>query len=103
MDSGGNAPSAKKSTASVSWLTAGLPPVTRTIPAGVAYTAGWMFEVVYKALRLKSEPRMTRFLARELSTAHWFNLEAARRDLGFEPAVSLEEGMKRLKASLANH
>ena len=37
---------------------------------------------------------MTRFLARELSTAHWYNLDAARRDLGYSPQVGIEEGLQ---------
>ena len=40
---------------------------------------------------------MTRFLAHELSTAHWFNIDAARRDLGYQPRVSIEEGLRRLE------
>ena len=43
---------------------------------------------------------MTRFVARELATAHWFNISAAKRDLGYHPRVSIDEGMKRLAASL---
>ena len=43
---------------------------------------------------------MTRFLARELSTAHWYNLDAARRDLGYSPQVSIEEGLRRLSESI---
>ena len=43
---------------------------------------------------------MTRFLARELSTAHWYNLDAARRDLGYSPRVSIEEGLRRLAESM---
>ncbi len=43
---------------------------------------------------------MTRFLARELATAHWFDLAAARRDLLYEPRVSIEEGLRRLEAWL---
>ena len=42
---------------------------------------------------------MTRFLARELSTAHWYNLTAARRDLGYAPEVTIEEGLARLARS----
>ena len=42
------------------------------------------------------EPLMTRFLVDQLCTAHWFNIEAARRDLGYEPTVSIVEGLKRL-------
>lgn len=76
---------------------AGMPPVTRTIPRGVAYAAGWFWEMAYTCFRLEGEPRMTRFLARELSTAHWFDIGAARRDLGYEPKISTDEGMHRLE------
>ncbi len=78
---------------------ADLPPVERTLPTGVAYAAGAVLEVCHRVLQLEGEPRMTRFLARELSTAHWFDLTAARRDLGYAPKVSLEEGLRRLRAS----
>jgi nucleoside-diphosphate-sugar epimerase len=77
-----------------------LPPVTRTVPARAAEFAGGLCEGVYRALRLRSEPPMTRFLARELATAHWFNLNAARRDLGYTPRVSTAEGLRRLEAWL---
>jgi len=80
---------------------AGLPPVTKAVPVGVAHAAGWLCETVYGLLRIQAEPPMTRFLASELSTAHWFNITAARRDLGYEPTVSLEEGLRRLRASFA--
>ena len=39
---------------------------------------------------------MPRFLARELSSSHWFDISAARHDLGYQAAVGLEEGMERL-------
>lgn len=80
--------------------TAGLPPIARTVPAGLAYTAGLLLEIVYKVLSIESEPPMTRFLAKQLSTAHWFDISAARQDLGYRPTVSLEEGFKRLEESL---
>src|SRR5262249_51454821 len=50
---------------------AGLPPVTRSMPVWAALTAGWLLEGLSSLLGLSSEPPMTRFLARELSTAHW--------------------------------
>jgi len=77
--------------------TADVPPVEKTIPPWLAYGAGWLMEAVYGLFRIKDEPRMTRFLARELSTAHWFDVSAATRDLGYEPKVSIEEGMQRLR------
>jgi nucleoside-diphosphate-sugar epimerase len=79
----------------------GLPPVSRTISPELAYALGWMLEKTYAALRIKSEPRLTRFVARELSTAHWFDISAARRDFGYQPTVSLDTGMERLQAWLA--
>jgi nucleoside-diphosphate-sugar epimerase len=51
-------------------------------------------------LHIKSEPRLTRFVARELSTAHWFNISAARRDFAYQPLVSIDTGMERLQAWL---
>lgn len=74
----------------------GLPPVTRVISPQLAYAAGWLLEKTYTLLRLSGEPPMTRFVARELSTAHWFDLSAARRDFGHQPQVSFAEGMERL-------
>jgi nucleoside-diphosphate-sugar epimerase len=79
---------------------ADLPPLTRSIPARVAWLVGLVFELVHRGLGLRAEPLMTRFLARELATSHWFDTTAARRDLGWEPEVGLEEGLRRLRASL---
>jgi nucleoside-diphosphate-sugar epimerase len=77
-----------------------LPPVQRTISPRVAYGAGALLELAYRVLPLKGEPRLTRFLVEELCTAHWFNIGAARRELGYAPIVSIEEGLRRLHASL---
>jgi nucleoside-diphosphate-sugar epimerase len=73
-----------------------LPPVTRSVPTGVAWLAGSVLEATHRAFRLEGEPRMTRFLAHQLSTAHWFNIEAARRDLGYSPKITLDEGLRKL-------
>lgn len=40
---------------------------------------------------------MTRFVAKELSTSHWFNISRAKKDLGYSPKISTKEGLKRLK------
>jgi len=75
---------------------AGLPRETRSVPAGVAYAVGAVLETLFRIVGAKREPPMTRFVARQLSTAHWFDPAAARQDLGYDPAVSLDEGMERL-------
>ena len=73
----------------------------RKIPPAVAYGAGAVLETIYRFFRLSGEPRMTRFVARELSTAHWFDLGAARRDFDYRPVVSFDEGIERLREWLA--
>jgi nucleoside-diphosphate-sugar epimerase len=80
----------------------GLPPVTRCISPRLAYFAGTLLEGAYRLLRLPGEPRMTRFVAKELSTAHWFDLSAARRDFDFAPQVSFDQGIERLRRWLAS-
>jgi 2-alkyl-3-oxoalkanoate reductase len=77
-----------------------LPPVTRTVPPWAAALAGAALEGLYRTIHIPSEPPMTRFLAHELSTAHWFNIEAARRDLGYQPRISIDEGLQRLERAL---
>jgi len=39
---------------------------------------------------------MTRFLADQLATSHYFDISKARRELGYEPRVSTEEGLERM-------
>jgi nucleoside-diphosphate-sugar epimerase len=43
---------------------------------------------------------MTRFLAAQLGTSHFFNISRARRELSYTPQVSTAEGMRRLGAWL---
>jgi nucleoside-diphosphate-sugar epimerase len=80
----------------------GKPPVKRSIPPGLAYALGALLELIYRTFHFKSEPRMTRYLAQELSHARWFDISAAKRDLGYRPRVSTEEGLKRLKEWLSS-
>jgi nucleoside-diphosphate-sugar epimerase len=79
---------------------AGLPAPTRSVPPGLAWAVGGLLEAVYGLFGVKSEPPMTRFVASQLSTAHWFDISAIRRDLGYAPAISIDEGMARLAAAL---
>jgi nucleoside-diphosphate-sugar epimerase len=78
---------------------AGLPPVTRAVSVWKAKLAGRVLEWVYRVLRLPGEPPMTRFVASQMSTSHWYDIGAARRDLEYVPAVSIEEGLRRLEES----
>lgn len=78
-----------------------LPPVNGSISPAAARFIGAVCEWLWGTFRLKGEPPMTRFVASELSTAHWFDISAARRDLGYMPEVTIEEGLQRLHSWLA--
>jgi nucleoside-diphosphate-sugar epimerase len=80
---------------------AGLPPVIRHVPYRAAFIAGVVFEGIWTILRLSGEPPMTRFVAREMATSHWFNISAARQDLGYSPEISIDEGLVRLREWLS--
>jgi nucleoside-diphosphate-sugar epimerase len=78
---------------------AGAPPVTKHLSFKAAYRIGAACERLWPLLRLRGEPPMTRFLAEQLSTTHWYSMEPARRDFGYVPAVSFDEGITRLKVA----
>ena len=79
----------------------GKPPVGKTISPKAAYAAGAVLETVFKLLKISREPPMTRFVAKELASSHWFDITAAKKDLGYAPKVSTEEGLRRLAQSLS--
>lgn len=76
---------------------AGLPPVKGSVSARTAFLAGRCFESVYRFFGIQKEPPMTGFAAKELATAHWFDISRAKQDLGYSPVVSTREGLMRLK------
>lgn len=79
------------------WLAAaGLPPVKKHVPKRVAFVAADACEALWRALGLTSEPPLTRFLVIALTTAHWFDISAAKRELGWQPKVKMEDGMERV-------
>ncbi|GAA4917044.1 nucleoside-diphosphate-sugar epimerase [Actinomycetospora succinea] len=82
----------------------GLPPVRGTVPRPVAVAAGAAVEATWRVLggfTDLGEPPMTRFLARQLATTHWFDISAARRDLGYRPRFDVDAGLDRLARALA--
>ncbi|TFC50460.1 NAD-dependent epimerase/dehydratase family protein [Cryobacterium sp. TMT1-21] len=78
---------------------AGVPAPAWRVPAGVARGAGSLIEAAWRIRSGADEPPMTRFLAEQLSTAHWFDQRRTRAELRWAPAVSLDEGFRRLAAA----
>jgi nucleoside-diphosphate-sugar epimerase len=75
-------------------------PVKRQISLGAATTIGALCEGMWRILPLRGEPPMTRFVAAELAKDHWFDISAAKRDLGYSPRISMAEGTLALIAHL---
>ncbi len=79
---------------------AGLPPVTRRAPVGPVLSAARLLERLRRLPLTRHLPPLM-FLVEQASTAHWFDISAARCDLGYRPRVSTAEGLARLTAHLA--
>ncbi|KQO99704.1 NAD-dependent epimerase/dehydratase family protein [Leifsonia sp. Leaf264] len=75
---------------------AGAPAPRWSVPASVARTAGGVVEAAWRVRPGVDEPPMTRFLAEQLSTAHWFDQRATRAELRWTPTVTIDEGLERL-------
>ena len=74
----------------------GQPPPRLRIPRRVAFVAGMAIERLWSAQGRTDDPPMTSFLAEQLATAHWFDQRSTREALKWKPAVSLDEGFRRL-------
>ncbi|UPT75523.1 MAG: NAD-dependent epimerase/dehydratase family protein [Elusimicrobiota bacterium] len=75
---------------------AGLPPVKKRMPKSLAYALAAACEGIWRTLGLSSEPPLTKFLVDAFTTAHWFDVSAAKRELGWRPKVKIEDGMARV-------
>jgi nucleoside-diphosphate-sugar epimerase len=76
--------------------TTGMEVDIQTISPRIAQTAGAVFETIWGFLKLKSEPPLTRWSAEHLSTAHWYDISAAKRDLGYRADISITDGLNQM-------
>lgn len=75
---------------------AGMEVDIQAVSPGIAITAGTLIGSTWKMLGLRSDPPLTRWSAEHLSTAHWYDISAAKRDLEYTAEISIAEGLKRL-------
>jgi nucleoside-diphosphate-sugar epimerase len=73
----------------------GVAPVRRKISARVARMLATVAETAWRAGGFKSDPPLTRFLAEEMATDHYFDISAARRELGYAPSLTVWEATER--------
>jgi len=74
----------------------GAPPVDKHLSFRTAYAIGAVCEAAWTVLPLRGEPPLTRFLAEQLATAHWYDMGPATRDFGYVPKVTIADGLVRL-------
>ena len=75
---------------------AGVDASPREVPLRAALAMGGLVERAWRIARRTDEPPLTRFLAEQLGTAHWFDPRPARDDLGWTSPVSIDDGLARL-------
>jgi nucleoside-diphosphate-sugar epimerase len=75
----------------------GAPRPRVVLPYRLAYLAAWAMEKTYGALRIKSRPLLTRMVVELFSTHQGFPIDKARRELGYEPQVDFDEGLRRVQ------
>lgn len=74
----------------------GAPAVDKHLSFRTAHAIGAVCEAAWTVLPLKGEPPLTRFLAEQLATTHWYDMTPATHDFGYVPKVTIEEGLRRL-------
>jgi nucleoside-diphosphate-sugar epimerase len=66
-----------------------------SVPYPVAYSAAAVCEAILKLFRSKKPPIITRYRIANVGKDYHFSIKKARAKLGFQPRVSLDEGMER--------
>lgn len=80
-----------------------IPRLEKKVSERAAYGIGYVLEKVYTLLKKNEEPPMTRFVAEQLAKSHYFSHQKAKNDLGYQPIVSYEQGMKNLFTWIKNN
>ena len=76
---------------------AGIEVEIQAISPLLAKAAGTLLETGWKIFAIKSEPPLTRWSAEHLSTAHWYDISAAKKDLAYTAEVSIAQGLEILE------
>jgi len=69
-----------------------------SVPMSLAAPAGGLVERFWARTHRTDDPPITRFLAEQLGTAHWFDPRPAANDLDYQAVVSIDQGLARLAA-----
>ncbi|WLR51153.1 NAD(P)-dependent oxidoreductase [Bacillus tianshenii] len=67
---------------------------TKKIPFSVAFSLAGLMEWGAKHFRNNEEPPLTRYTVSVLAKSQTLSIEKAKRELGYEPRISIEEGIQ---------
>ena len=81
---------------------AGIPFEPRHLSLALGIRLGSVVERLWPLVR-SSEPPITRFIAEQLGTAHWFDQRSVQQELQWAPTVTIAEGFERLTQWFAAH
>ena len=70
----------------------GVKPRYVPIKFSIAYALAGVLEGIYKALRCKSEPIVTRYTLTTIGVSQTLDISRARQELGYQPKLTLREG-----------
>ncbi len=73
-----------------------------SIPYKPAYGLASLFELSARITKSKKPPVLTRFAVAAIAGSRTYRIDKARRDLGYEPAKGLEEGLDEIREWVRN-
>ncbi|HHW4678848.1 MAG TPA: NAD-dependent epimerase/dehydratase family protein [Xylella sp.] len=76
------------------------PPITKSLSFKTGYRMGALCEMLWSLLPLPGEPLLTRSIVEQMSTPHWYSMAPAKRDFGYVPRVSIEDGLRLMSETL---
>ncbi|WP_412471389.1 NAD-dependent epimerase/dehydratase family protein [Halobacteriovorax sp. RT-1-4] len=76
----------------------GVAPLTKKVPLRIVYIIGAICEFIYKLIgKYDGQPAMTRFVALQMGTSHYFKHNNALNDFGYSPRISIDESIEKIK------
>jgi len=75
------------------------PPVEKSAPFAMAWLAAALLEPVWRALKLKGKPPVTRQMLRMIGKEFTLDTTKARTELGYAPIVSRKDGLNQMRAA----
>lgn len=81
----------------------GYPIRYRKIPAPLVSAISSSLEFIYKNLKLKGEPALTRYIYYLLRYSQTLDISKAERDLGYRPKITISEGIEQYVQDYRKH